>query len=68
MSRFEAASQTLAVTYGNLEAARSRIVDADIAEESANLVKNRILQQTVAAILGQANQLPGLALSLLDAR
>jgi flagellin len=40
-------------------------VDADIAEESAQLTKNRILQEAGAAVLSQANQLPALALALL---
>jgi flagellin len=45
--------------------ARSRILDADMAYESAELVKRQILQQSAAAVLSQANQQPALALSLL---
>ena len=46
--------------------ARSRIVDADVAEEAAGLVSAQILQQAAAALLAQANQQPGLALKLLS--
>ncbi|WP_130471144.1 flagellin [Candidatus Magnetaquicoccus inordinatus] len=49
----------------NLSGARSRILDADIAAETANLTKLSILQQAGTAILAQANQLPQLALQLL---
>ena len=40
-------------------------MDADIAQESANMAKQNILQQAGVAVLAQANQLPSLALSLL---
>ncbi|MBF0622640.1 MAG: flagellin FliC [Magnetococcales bacterium] len=46
-------------------AARSRIMDADIASETANLTKMSILQQAGTAILSQANAQPQLALQLL---
>ncbi|MSP18942.1 MAG: flagellin FliC [Bdellovibrionales bacterium] len=49
----------------NLTAARSRIKDADIAQESSNLAKDTILRQAGVAVLTQANQTPALALSLL---
>ena len=49
----------------NLQASESRIRDLDIAKESANMVKNQILQQASATVLSQANQIPQLALSLL---
>ncbi len=49
----------------NMSAARSRIADADIAEESANLAKNTILQQASVATLAQANQSTALALKLI---
>ncbi|MBF0096588.1 MAG: hypothetical protein HQM04_08525 [Magnetococcales bacterium] len=49
----------------NLSGARARILDADIAAETANLTKLSILQQAGTAILAQANQLPQLALQLL---
>jgi flagellin len=46
-------------------AAKSRIVDADFAAETAKLSKNQILQQAGTAMLAQANQLPSSVLSLL---
>ncbi len=53
-------------TYStNLSAANSRIVDVDVAEETANLTKNQILMQAGTAMLAQANQGPQAALSLL---
>ena len=42
-----------------------RIVDIDVAEESSRLAATRILQQSAASILAQANQQPRLVLSLL---
>jgi flagellin len=53
-------------TYStNLSAANSRIVDVDVAEETANLTKNQILMQAGTAMLAQANQGPSMALQLL---
>jgi flagellin len=49
----------------NLAAANSRILDVDIAVETAELTKNNILQQAGVAVLAQANQQPAAALSLL---
>ena len=49
----------------NMEAANSRIRDADIAEESTALTKHNILTQATVAVLAQANQNPQLALKLL---
>ena len=45
--------------------ARSKIKDADIAQESASMTRYQILQQTAAKMLTQANQAPTLALTLL---
>ena len=50
----------------NLNAARSRIRDADFATETANMTKQNILQQAASSILSQANQRPQSALSLLQ--
>ena len=63
--RFETTITSLSSTAENLTAARGRIVDADFAAETANLTKAQILQQAGVAIVGQANALPQLALSLL---
>lgn len=59
------ASDVLIVNRTNLEAARSRIMDTDIAAESSDLAKNTILVQAGIAMLGQANTLPQAALKLL---
>lgn len=49
----------------NTEAARSRIVDADFASESASLSRAQILQQAGTAMLAQANAAPQTVLALL---
>ena len=49
----------------NYQRSYSQIMDADMAEESANMVKYQVLQQTSAAMLSQANQIPSIALQLL---
>jgi flagellin len=49
----------------SLQSARSRVQDVDVAAESAEFTKGQILQQTAAAMLGQANASPQLALNLL---
>lgn len=64
-NRFEAVISNLQNYVENLEAARSRILDADFAAETANLTRSQILQQAGTAILSQANSLPQTALSLL---
>ncbi|MBF0142737.1 MAG: flagellin FliC [Magnetococcales bacterium] len=65
MSRFETVIQSLTNVVENTDAARSRIQDADIATETAQLTRNTILQQAGIAILAQANQQPQMALRLL---
>lgn len=49
----------------NLQAARSRVMDTDYANETASLTKGQILQQAATAMLAQANQMPNVILSLL---
>ncbi len=66
-SRFETVISSLSNIVENTDAARSRIQDADIALETANLTKYTILQQAGVAILAQANQQPTIALALLGA-
>ena len=65
-SRFESTIANLTTTSENLSAARSRILDADFAAETAALTRAQILQQAGISILSQANSLPQLALSLLQ--
>jgi len=67
LSRAASASNVLSVTSTNYSAAESRIMSADIASESSDLVRTQILQQTGAAVLAQANQQPAIALKLLNA-
>jgi flagellin len=50
----------------NITSANSRIRDVDVAMETANLSKNQVLAQAGVAVLAQANQLPQLALKLLQ--
>ena len=65
-NRLDAATESLTTTIENMTAAHSTIMDADIAEESANYVQQQILQQTASSLLVQANQLPSIALSLIQ--
>jgi len=64
-NRFESTIANLSNIGENVSAARSRILDADIAQETSNMTKYNILQQAGVSILAQANQAPQLALSLL---
>ncbi len=64
-NRFESTIANLSNISENVSAARSRILDADIAQETSNMTKYNILQQAGVSILAQANQAPQLALSLL---
>ncbi|MFT5726678.1 MAG: flagellin [Desulforhopalus sp.] len=65
-NRFESTISNLENVSENLSAARSRILDADIAMETSAMTKNNILQQAGVSILTQANQTPQLALQLLQ--
>ena len=64
-SRFEALISNLQINTENLTAARSRIMDADFAEETARLTRAQILQQAGTAMLAQANAAPQSVLALL---
>jgi flagellin len=64
-NRFLSAISSLSVASENLSAARSRVRDADVAQETAELTRNQILIQAGVSVLAQANQLPSVALSLL---
>ena len=54
MNRLESVLNTQTSQIENLTASKSTIMDADIAQESADYVKNQILQQTTASLLAQA--------------
>ena len=64
-NRLESTISNLSNISENISSARSRILDADIAQETSNMTKNNILQQAGVSILAQANQAPNLAMSLL---
>lgn len=65
-NRLESTIANLSNISENVSAARSRIQDADFAQETANLTKNQILQQAGISVLSQANSLPQQVLSLLQ--
>jgi flagellin len=64
-SRFDAIVSNLMVSAENQTAARSRIMDADFAAETAAMSRAQILQQAGNAMVAQANQLPQQVLKLL---
>jgi len=64
-NRFGSTISNLSNVTENVSAARSRVRDADFAEETAKLTSSQILQQASSSILAQANQRPQTALSLL---
>ena len=66
LSRLEMVDAQLLVEEENLEAANSRIRDVDVAEETTRLAKHQILTQASASMLTQANELPRLALRILN--
>jgi len=65
MNRLESTIANLSNVSENLSASRSRIMDADIAQETSIMTKNNILQQAGVSVLSQANQSTQLALGLL---
>ena len=64
-NRFDAIISNLSNMSLNTSVAKSRILDADVAAETAALTQNNILQQAGTAILAQANQQPSIVLQLL---
>ena len=64
-NRLESSIRNQSNVAANEADARSRIRDADFAEESANLSQQSIIQQAAASMLMQANTRPQLGLSLL---
>ena len=65
-NRLEATVRNLGSSVESISRARSRILDADFAVESAAMARDQVLQQAGVSILAQANQAPNLALSLLQ--
>lgn len=66
MSRLNYATSILEETEVNLEAARSRIMDVDMAKESARLAQQSVKLQASASMITQANQLNQIVLQLLQ--
>lgn len=64
-SRLTVTINNLEVAKENFASAESQIRDVDVASEAAELTRLNILQQAGASVLAQANQQPGIALSLL---
>lgn len=64
-NRLSITVNNLASARENLSAANSRIRDVDVADETVNMTRNQILTQAGVSVLAQANQLPGMALSLI---
>lgn len=65
MNRLDIASSNIQTMRLNLSAANSRIRDVDVADETSSLSRNQVLTQAGTSILGQANQLPQMAMGLL---
>jgi flagellin len=65
-SRLNVTVNALQIARENFQSAESRIRDVDVASEAAELTRLSVLQQAAAAVLAQANQQPGLALSLIQ--
>ncbi len=64
-NRLATTIDNLALGYNNLAAANSRIMDVDVAEESAEMTRTNILLQAGISVLAQANSQPQAALTLL---
>jgi len=64
-NRFDSVIQNIQTFAEQLSAANSRIRDVDVAQETSNLSRAQILAQAGVSVLGQANQLPQMALKLL---
>ncbi|MDP7038432.1 MAG: flagellin [Myxococcota bacterium] len=64
-NRLTVTISNLGSIHENLSAANSRIRDVDVAAETADMSRNQILMQAGVSVLSQANQMPGMVLSLL---
>lgn len=65
-NRLNSVVSTIQTASENLSAANSRIRDVDVAEESSRLSRSQVLLQAGVSVLAQANQLPQIALKLLQ--
>jgi flagellin len=66
LNRLDITTASIQTMRLNITAANSRIRDVDVASETADLSKNQVLAQAGVSVLAQANQLPQLALKLLQ--
>ena len=64
-NRLISTTDNLGVAVENFSAANSRIRDTDVAQSSAELARNNILQQASVSVLSQANMQPSSALKLI---
>jgi flagellin len=65
-NRLQVAIANLGSARENISAANSRIRDVDVAMETSEMTRNNILAQSGVSVLAQANQMPQLALKLLQ--
>lgn len=65
-NRLSATVSNLEIQHENLSAANSRIRDADVAFESAEMASSQVLQTAAVSVLAQANQAPNAALRLIS--
>lgn len=66
MSRFDFVSANLSTTIENMDAARSSLMDVDVASEMSNFSSKQVVMQASVAMLAQANQMPQNLLRLLQ--
>lgn len=66
ISRFEFRGQQIATSLENIDAAKSTIMDVDLAAEQSKLVSNQVLVQAAVSAVSQANQIPQSLLRVLQ--
>ncbi|MCW8330686.1 hypothetical protein MD588_17995 [Photobacterium sp. SDRW27] len=64
-NRFQSTINNLGNIKENMSVAKGRIMDADIAAESANMTKQNTMMQAGITVLSQANQMPSMVSQLL---
>ncbi len=64
-NRLEATVANVTIQAENLQASESRISDIDVAKEMTQFIRNQTLANAATSMLGQANQLPNMALGLI---
>ncbi|WP_420348838.1 flagellin [Pelagibius sp.] len=66
ISRFEFRGQQISTSLENIDAAKSAIMDVDLAAEQSKLVSNQVLVQAAVSAVSQANQIPQSLLRVLQ--